>query len=110
MTDELKAANKLVEKVIERTQGYSVASVERGETSHPADINVTGHNGALGCMFDAWLPLLAIRELTNWCSPDIADMTDYPCMAAEGDWSGVRDTDRTRILEIFDAHVAPQLA
>jgi len=59
--------------------------------------------------FSAWLPLLAIRELTNWCSWEIAEMTDYPDMAHDGDWSGVRDTDRESILAIFNAHVLPKL-
>ena len=62
------------------------------------------------CRFEAWLPLIAIRELTNWCSWEIAEMTDYPEMAHSGDWSGVRDTDRESILEIFNAHVLPKLA
>jgi len=54
-----------------------------------------------GVAFSAWLPLLAIRELTQWAGDDVAGCTDYPDMVAEGDWSGVRDSDPETIWAIF---------
>ena len=54
-----------------------------------------------GVAFSAWLPLMAIRELTNWASMEIASVTNYPDMAIEGDWSGVRDSDEDTIWFIF---------
>lgn len=54
--------------------------------------------------FTAWLPLAAIRELT-WTSRAIADECDYPMMAIDGDWSGIRDTNEEAIWRIFEKHV-----
>jgi hypothetical protein len=48
-----------------------------------------------------WLPLGFIRECTVWTSRRIASLTDYPEMAAEGDWSGVRDSSTEAIWNIF---------
>lgn len=80
-------------------------SVER-ESNREYDIVLKGRYGKnarymAGCAFSAWLPLLAIKELTVWPSEEIANLTDYPDMAMAGDWSGVRDTDRDRIWYIF---------
>jgi hypothetical protein len=58
-----------------------------------------------GTAFSAWLPLLAIRELTLWTGEAVASLTDYPNMASEGDWSGVRDSDPETIWFIFDRFV-----
>lgn len=58
-----------------------------------------------GCAFSAWLPLMAIRELTVWPSEEIAGCTDYPDMVMEGDWSGVRDSSKDSIWGIFDRFV-----
>jgi len=55
--------------------------------------------------FSAWLPLLAIREMTCWPQDEIAVMTDYPSMVTEGDWSGVRDSDPDKIMAIFKKFV-----
>lgn len=51
--------------------------------------------------FLAWLPLHAIKELTNWTSEEIAYMSDYPDMAMEGDWSAIRDSSLEKIWQIF---------
>lgn len=51
--------------------------------------------------FSAWLPLYVIREYLNWTYPEIADMTSYPEMVMEGDWSGIRDSSHTQIWAIF---------
>lgn len=53
----------------------------------------------------AWLPLLAIRTRVAWNSKPVAKMTDYPEMAMEGDWSGVRDSSTEAIWKIFDTFV-----
>ena len=58
-----------------------------------------------GCAFSAWLPLMAIRELTLWPSEAIASLTDHPDMVMEGDWSGVRDSDPDTIWFIFERFV-----
>ncbi len=55
--------------------------------------------------FSAWLPLMCIRDLLNWCQWDIAEMTSYPSMTAAGDWSGVRDSEPEYIWEIFEKYV-----
>lgn len=59
-----------------------------------------------GVAFSAWLPLMAIRELTQWPSESIASLTDYPDMVMEGDWSGVRDSSPETIWFIFDRFAA----
>lgn len=58
-----------------------------------------------GVAFSAWLPLMAIRELTQWPSESIASLTDYPDMVMEGDWSGLRDSSVEAIWGIFDRFV-----
>lgn len=58
-----------------------------------------------GCAFSAWLPLLAIRELVLWTSSEVASLTDYPDMCEQGDWSGVRDTEKENIWLIFEKFV-----
>lgn len=74
------------------------------------DLSVEGRYGKdapymAGVAFSAWLPLLAIKELTEWPSESIASLTDYPDMAMEGDWSGVRDSDPDTIWFIFERFV-----
>lgn len=74
------------------------------------DLSVEGKHGKnapymAGCAFSAWLPLLAIRELTQWPSESIASLTDYPDMVMGGDWSGVRDSDPDTIWFIFERFV-----
>lgn len=49
--------------------------------------------------FSAWLPLYVIREL-NWIQ--FADMSDYPEMVREGDWSGIRDSSKEKIWAMFE--------
>ena len=62
-------------------------------------LQFTGKNR--GYDFSATLLLSCIRELTQWTSPTSANMTDYPEMVREGDWSGVRDTSEEKLWEIF---------
>lgn len=49
--------------------------------------------------FSSWLVLIAIKNLVNW--PYLAKEFDYPQMVEAGDWSGVRDTNRTKLQAIF---------
>ena len=74
------------------------------------DLTIQGRSKELGCQFSAWLVLSAIRDLLPWTSPQIANMTDYPEMAKEGDWSGVRDTDEAKLWDIFYEHIVGNLA
>lgn len=108
---------ELIQKVLcDSTSAWSITGVRYHHmgVGDPHDVVVDGtykpegHKGE-GYRFSAWLPLLAIRERINWCAPEVARMTDHPEMTQAGDWSGVRDTDRERILEIFEAHVRPIL-
>ena len=59
--------------------------------------------------FSGWLPLMAINELLFWTRPEIAQMTDHPEMTRAGDWSGVRDSSKTKQWAIFYKYVYPSL-
>lgn len=59
--------------------------------------------------FSAWMVLSAIDDLTEWSKPLIADMTDYPEMARDGDWSAVRDTNEDKLWQIFNEYCLPQI-
>ena len=45
--------------------------------------------------YSAWLPLAMIGQLSNWVM--LAPYSDYPSMVADGDWSGIRDSDEDTI-------------
>lgn len=80
------------------------------KSSREYDLNLEGRYGKsapymAGVAFSAWLPLMAIRELTQWPSESIASLTDHPDMVMEGDWSGVRDSNEDSIWFIFDRFV-----
>jgi hypothetical protein len=62
-----------------------------------------------GCKFSALLPLAALHSSCDWCSPEIASMTDYPSMAMDGDWSAVRDTNEAARWRIFDTFIEPMI-
>ena len=51
--------------------------------------------------FSAWLPLALIREFVAWPLPRVAELTKYPEMVREGDWSGVRDSEPEDIFRIL---------
>jgi hypothetical protein len=55
------------------------------------------------------LLLIAIEVLLDWTKSKVANMTDYPDMAKEGDWSGVRDTDINNLWLIFDEFITPKV-
>jgi hypothetical protein len=84
----------------ERIVGVKVLSAER-RSDKQYDVKFECTSSL--CRMSGWLPLFAIRELTNWCDPKIANMSDYPEM--RGDWSGIRDSEKETIWKIFEAHV-----
>lgn len=95
----------LVERISSRCVLEDVKVSRKSDREY--DLTLEGRYGKdspymAGVAFSAWLPLLAIRELTDWPSEAIASLTDYPDMVMEGDWSGVRDSDPDTIWFIFD--------
>lgn len=46
----------------------------------------------------AWLPLAVIRS-SDWIF--LASFSDYPEMVLHGDWSGIRDSSKESIWEMF---------
>jgi hypothetical protein len=101
------AEQLLLEKVLAAMAKTGIkAKLESFERKSEMDFDVVVRckSDTMGT-FGAWLPLVAIRELTVWTRREIASMTDYPEMTEEGDWSGVRDTNREAIWEIFRQHV-----
>jgi len=64
------------------------------------DLSISGKTKD-GMGFGAWLPLGLISCL-DWTADPVAGMTDYPEMARDGDWSGVRDTEEEKLWAIFN--------
>lgn len=95
---------KMVDRLAEKAHLTNLSVSRRSEREY--DLILEGNFGKgspmAGCAFTGWLPLFAIRELTEWPSEAIASLTDYPDMVMEGDWSGVRDSDPDTIWFIFD--------
>lgn len=60
-------------------------------------------------IFTGWLPLLAIRAFVDYSSEEVSEMTDYPEMAREVDWSSVRDSTKEKQWNIFYTFVLPLL-
>jgi mRNA-degrading endonuclease YafQ of YafQ-DinJ toxin-antitoxin module len=87
-------------------KGHDIESVER-KSDREFDLAIKGKDHQLRCGFSGWLILMAIRELTIWTSQAVAKHTDYPQMALDGDWSGVRDTSNEKLWYIFDEYVKP---
>lgn len=101
--------NEIVARLVKHC-GIEGLKVER-RSDREYDLSIEGRFGKDypymgGVAFSAWLPLLAIRELTNWPSTEIASCTNYPDMVMEGDWSGVRDSEPENIWFIFDRFVS----
>jgi hypothetical protein len=101
---EIELVNRLVVK-----DGWEVANIER-RSDREFDLKIEGKYGPdhpymPGVSFSAWLVLASIRELTNWTSREVAEITNHPNMVIAGDWSGVRDSDNERIWNIFDRFV-----
>src|ERR1700733_12258535 len=87
----------------------SVTSIER-RSEREFDIglggNYTNPEFSRGG-WSAYLPLLAIRELTDWSCEPIAYSTDHPTMVLDGDWSGIRDSSPETINSILELFVLP---
>jgi len=100
----MKAARTITrreEQLLKRLYpGMNPEITEVGEREF--DLHFKGHK------VSGWLPLGFIRQLVPWTSFDVAFMTDYPEMAAEGDWSGVRDSSEEKIWAIFNKY-APEI-
>jgi hypothetical protein len=99
---------KIVERLVKKCGIEDLKVTRRSDREY--DLSLEGRFGKDypymgGVAFGAWLPLLAIRELTEWASESVASLTDYPDMVMEGDWSGVRDSDSETIWFIFDRFV-----
>jgi hypothetical protein len=99
---------KILDRLVEKCHIEDLKVTRRSDRE--CDLTLEGRFGKDypymgGTAFSAWLPLLAIRELTMWTSEAVASLTDYPDMTAEGDWSGVRDSDPDTIWFIFERFV-----
>jgi hypothetical protein len=99
---------KILDRLVEKCGIEDLKVTRRSDREY--DLTIEGRFGKDypymgGVAFSAWLPLLAIRELTMWTSEAVASLTDYPDMTAEGDWSGMRDSDPDTIWFIFDRFV-----
>jgi len=78
-----------------------LTSVKRVKDA-PFEIVVEGTETGCGRhKFSAHIIMWSIRSLVNWCSSEVAELTDYPYMAESGDWSAVRDSCREAKDEIF---------
>ncbi len=91
---------------IEGQRGFKIETIYR-RSDKPFDLQLDGtHTFTLDnedstCRMSAWLPLLAIREFVLWTHPLVAERSEYPGMAMEGDWSGIRDSSAEQIWDIF---------
>lgn len=86
---------------------FKITEVER-RSNRPFDLGYKA-TASEGWGISAWLPLAAISELLNWTKAEVANMTDYPDMARDGDWSGVRDTEDEKLWAIFDRFIRPAI-
>lgn len=94
------------------------AIVKRGDTLRNVwrksyrefDLFIEGFSGGSNrtlqqkSLFEAWLPLYAIRELLLWSHPLIADMTGDPEATRAGKWEGVYRTPEFKQWEIFQKY------
>lgn len=99
---------KIIARLTEKCGLQELKIVRRSDKEY--DLGLDGRFGPDypymgGVSFSAWLPLLAIRELTVWTSSKIAQCSSYPEMAEEGDWSGIRDSEPENIWHIFNNFV-----
>lgn len=94
---------KVINKVAQAAKWAEFKVTRRSDRQY--DLEVMGVYASDSHMpnvaFSAWLPLVAIRELTEWTRDPVAGYTNYPDMCRSGDWSGLRDSDPERIWEIF---------
>lgn len=104
----MRTTTKNERALIARLKGLRSVKVKR-KSDRPYDLSLRGEqeicDGRDVVLFSSWLPLHAIRELTEWTRDEIADMSDYPEMVAHGDWSGIRDSRPEVVWAIFEEHV-----
>lgn len=100
---------KLLE-LLNAKEPFTVKKVKRNSI-RIYDLHVDGDMLANGrhVPFIAWLPLFALRNLTCWTHPAIANECDYPEMALDGDWSGIRDTETDHLWLIFEDNIGRPL-
>lgn len=103
-----QALAAVVLSAIAKSMGFTNPKVVSVERKSDKDYDVKIECTSDLCSFGMWLPLGAIRELVAWTESDVARMTDYPEMAMEGDWSGVRDSSADKIWAIFNEHVVEE--
>jgi hypothetical protein len=94
-------------------KGYFFTSIERGlirdEEFIPGDTEfqlvLEGERNSY--RFQADFRLCCINNLVNWTRPEVARLCDYPDMAAQGDWSSIRDSSWQALEQIFVNFVLP---
>jgi len=102
---EVMLLAKIVAHGIKKNSGFELTEVSR-LSDKEFDINYNAYSGE-NYTISAWLPLASIHAFVTWPSRHVAILSDYPKMAMEGDWSGIRDSSRDKIWNIFDLYVDP---
>jgi len=102
---KLSNAEKIILLALAKKEGWKNYKIRR-KSAKPFDIEIEGDSNR--GMFGADLMLSAIANFVNWTSPAVARISDYPSMAMEGDWSGIRDSSDEKIEAIFRLYVLPK--
>jgi len=102
---KLSNAEKIILLALAKKEGWKNYKIRR-KSAKPFDIGIEGDSNR--GMFGADLMLSAIANFVNWTSPAVARISDYPSMAMEGDWSGIRDSSDEKIEAIFRLYVLPK--
>lgn len=114
---ESAAVDRIVAAMAARDEVATIEKIERKserefDVKFDAAVNAqspTIDGARMTYRMSGWLPLAFIRECMVWPSAKVADMTDYPEMVKAGDWSGVRDSEPSKIWAIFET-AAPAIA
>ena len=88
---ELTKNEKKLINILTKRDGWLNIKVER-KSNREYDLKIKGED--ILTLFEAWLPLSTIRSV-DW--PKYANMSSYPEMVSQGDWSGIRDSDTGNI-------------
>jgi len=92
-------------ELLERLQQQQKHLVYRITRNGPRTGDLVIYGKMKGVEFDAWFPLLAINYLVNWKTLAIAQKTDFPEEVIAGDWSGIRNSHRDKIWNIFETEL-----
>lgn len=103
-TNELTINEQRLIDILSKSQNWTEVAIDVVSPRREFDVRVSGKKEF---QFSLILFRAAIHYLTNWTMPEIANMTDYPNLCLEGDWSGVRDTSELKLWMIFEKFVAP---